>query len=86
MNFHATDPELGPALVSIKVILMIMMIMMIMILIMMILMVSFKDVETEAGVTMTHVTLRLSIGTFQVIIMMIMVMKIDNQFSIIMKI
>ena len=41
MNFHATDPELGPALVSIK------------------------DVETEAGVARTHVTLRLSIGTFQ---------------------
>ena len=41
MNFHATDPELGPALVSIK------------------------DVETEAGQARTHVTLRLSIGTFQ---------------------
>ena len=41
MNFHATDPELGPALVSIK------------------------DVETEEGLARTHVTLRLSIGTFQ---------------------
>ena len=113
MNFHATDPELGPALVSIKVILMmmimkmmililmimfvmIMMILMILMILMimfvmimmilMILIISFEDVETEAGVMMTHVTLRLSIGTFQVIIMMIMVMKIDNQFSIIMKI
>ena len=41
LNFHGQDPELGPALVSLK------------------------DVKTEDGHFMTHIILRLSVGTFQ---------------------